>query len=97
MQIIKKTLTYLGFTITLLFIYMHSNSQKSVVDYVDPTIGGVGVILQPTRPTVQIPNSMVRVYPAKFDQLDDQIDYFPLTNASHRLYWVMGLLPLSRS
>ena len=70
MQIMKKAIAYFGFTINLLFIFMHSNAQKSVVDYVDPTIGGVGVILQPTRPAVQIPNSMVRVYPVKFDQLD---------------------------
>ncbi|KAA6305182.1 hypothetical protein EZS27_043167, partial [termite gut metagenome] len=27
-------------------------AQESVLNYVDPTIGGVGVILEPTRPTI---------------------------------------------
>ena len=54
------------------------------IDYVDPTIGGVGILLQPTRPAVYLPNSMVRVYPVMQDQLDDQIRSFPLTLVSHR-------------
>ena len=33
------------------------------VEYVDPTIGNVGILLEPTRPAVYLPNSMVRVYP----------------------------------
>jgi predicted alpha-1,2-mannosidase len=68
--------------------------QKSVVDYVDPTIGSVGVILEPTRPTIHLPNSMLRVFPMRKDQLSDQIEYFPLTNTSHRLKSVFGFLPV---
>lgn len=63
------------------------------LDYVDPYIGGVGVLLQPTRPTVQIPNRMVRWTPARADLLDDQISDFPLTLTSHRLSSVFGFLP----
>ena len=37
---------------------------------------------------------MVRVFPIRKDQLDDQISNFPLTNASHRLYSVFAFLPL---
>jgi predicted alpha-1,2-mannosidase len=62
------------------------------VEYVDPTIGGQGFLLEPTRPTVHLPNSMVRVYPVRKDQLDDQIRSFPLTIISHRLgelFWMM--------
>ena len=58
---------------------------RAQVEYVDPTIGGVGLLLEPTRPTVHLPNSMVRVYPVRKDQLDDQIRSFPLTIISHRL------------
>lgn len=65
------------------------------VDYVDPTIGGVGILLEPTRPTVQLPNSMVRMFPAREDQLDDQIAYFPLTISSHRQPWLFGIMPFS--
>ena len=63
------------------------------VEYVDPTIGGVGLMLEPTRPTVHLPNSMVRVYPMRHDQLDDQIRSFPLTTISHRLGELFSLMP----
>ena len=72
-----------------------SFAQKPALNYVDPTIGGVGVILEPTRPTVHLPNSMIRVFPLRKDQLDDQISNFPLTNVSHRLYSVFAFLPLN--
>src|SRR5262245_33838341 len=55
------------------------------VEYVDPSIGCVGHLLEPTRPTVSLPNSMVRVYPVRRDGTDDQISSFPLTIISHRL------------
>jgi predicted alpha-1,2-mannosidase len=63
------------------------------VECVDPTIGGVGLILVPTRPTVHLPNSMVRMYPVRHDQLDDQIKSFPLTIISHRLGELFALMP----
>ncbi|HTB85420.1 MAG TPA: GH92 family glycosyl hydrolase [Candidatus Sulfotelmatobacter sp.] len=62
------------------------------VEWVTPSIGGQGFMLEPTRPTVSLPNSMVRVYPVRKDQLDDQIRSFPLTIISHRLgelFWIM--------
>lgn len=64
------------------------------LDAVNPLIGGVGLVLQPTRPTVHLPNSLVRVYPVKSDQLDDQIHYFPLTVTSHRVASVFTFMPL---
>ena len=63
------------------------------VEYVDPNIGGVGFLLEPTRPTVPLPNSMVRVYPVRRDRLDDQIHSFPLTIISHRLGELFWLMP----
>ncbi|MGA3170745.1 MAG: GH92 family glycosyl hydrolase [Chthoniobacteraceae bacterium] len=65
---------------------------RAQVEYVDPTIGGESFLLQPTHPTVSLPNSMVRVYPVRDDQLDDRIHSFPLTIISHRmgeLFWLM--------
>lgn len=63
------------------------------LECVDPTIGGEGFLLEPTRPTVSLPNSMVRVYPVRKDQLDDQISSFPLTIISHRLGELFWLMP----
>lgn len=65
------------------------------LQYVEPTIGGVGLLLEPTRPITHLPNSMVRVYPARKDHLDDQIDYFPLSVYSHRIGNVFSVMPIN--
>lgn len=68
----------------------HSPAQ---LEYVDPTIGGVDILLEPTKPTVHLPHSMVRVYPVRKDLLDDQIQSFPLTIISHRLGELFSIMP----
>jgi len=70
-----------------------AQQKASNLKYVDPKIGSVGLILEPTRPTVHLPNSMVRVFPVRGDQIDDQIAYFPLTISSHRQNWLFGFMP----
>ena len=74
---------------TIVFAQQNSSNIK----YVDPKIGSVGLILEPTRPAVHLPNSMVRVFPVRADQIDDQIAYFPLTISSHRQNWLFGFMP----
>src|SRR5271169_3780134 len=66
---------------------------QAQVEYVDPSMGGQGFLLEPTKPTVSLPNGMVRVYPVRKDQLDDQIHSFPLTIISHRLGELFWLMP----
>jgi predicted alpha-1,2-mannosidase len=68
--------------------------ELSSIDYVDPNIGGSGIVLQPTRQLVHLPNSMLRVFPMKQDQLDDQISFFPLSTVSHRTEYIFSFLPL---
>src|SRR5579864_2268421 len=80
------------------FVVFTSLSVKTAncqVEFVDPAMGGQGFMLEPTRPTVSLPNSMVRVYPVRRDQLDDQIHSFPLTIISHRLGELFWLMPAS--
>lgn len=67
------------------------------VEYVDPTIGNVSVLLVPTRPTVYLPNSMVRMYPLREDALDDRIEAFPLTISSHRGSELFAIMPGDRT
>jgi len=67
--------------------------QTTNLSCVDPTIGNVGILLQPTRPTVQLPNQMIRFYPVRADYLDDQISFFPLTISSHRKGELFGVMP----
>jgi len=79
----------------LLFLaaFLIVTTASAQVEFVDPAIGGQGFLLEPTRPTVSLPNSMVRVYPIRKDQLDDQIHSFPLTIISHRLGELFWLMP----
>jgi len=65
--------------------------------YVDPQIGNVGHLLQPTRPTVQLPNQMIRMFPQRKDYMDDQISSFPLNVVSHRLGEVFALKPSTQN
>ena len=69
---------------------------QAQVEYVDPSIGCIGHLLEPTRPTVSVPNSMIRVYPVRRDGVDDQISSFPLTIISHRLGELFWLMPSER-
>jgi predicted alpha-1,2-mannosidase len=73
-----------------------NNDGAGNLKYVDPRIGNVGQLLQPTRPTVQMPNQMIRVYPERNDYTDDQISSFPLTIVSHRLGEVFALKPWNK-
>ena len=73
---------------------LHAAAQ---VEYVDPTIGNVGILLVPTRPTVYLPNSMVRVYPMRADAMDDRIESFPLTISSHRMEELFSIMPGDKS
>ena len=68
---------------------------KSNLKYIDPTIGNVGWLLEPTRPTMQLPNQLIRITPQRKDYMDDQIADFPLTIVSHRSGQVFSIKPFS--
>jgi predicted alpha-1,2-mannosidase len=76
----------------LLSVSCADSFAQSTAD-IDPTIGNVGALLEPTRPTAGLPNQPVRVYPIRKDYLDDQITCFPLTAVSHRLGEAFALRP----
>jgi len=70
-----------------------AGKASAQVEYVDPTIGNVGILLEPTRPTVYLPNSMIRMYPVRKDGMDDRIEFFPLTILSHREPELFSIMP----
>jgi predicted alpha-1,2-mannosidase len=74
-------------------IAQNKKSPVFNIDYIDPTIGNVGQLLEPTRPTVQLPNQLIRFTPQRKDFLDDQILSFPQTIVSHRQGQVFSLKP----
>lgn len=71
-----------------------NNAGEGNLKYIDPRIGNIGALLQPTRPTVQLPNQVIRMHPQRVDYADDQILNFPLTIVSHRLGEVFSLKPI---
>jgi len=70
-------------------------NREGGLQHVDPDIGGVGLLLQPTRPAVHQPNQFIRVYPSRRDYLDDQIRSFPLALVSHRNGELFNIMPFT--
>ncbi len=83
--------------LTLVIVLAGCLNQTDTVDYVDPSIGGVAHTLKPTRPTVQLPNQMIRMHPGRNDYLHDQISAFPLTLMSHRGGFLFSIMPYTVS
>jgi len=83
--------------IFVLVLALLSATLSAQVQYVDPTIGNVGILLVPTRSAVYMPNSMVRMYPIRRDAMDDQIKSFPLTINSHRIKELFSITRSLRS
>ena len=60
------------------------SERKDPVDYVNPYIGHVSHLLVPTFPTVQLPNSMLRVYPERADYTSEYVNGLPMVVTNHR-------------
>ena len=58
--------------------------EKDYVDYVNPYIGNISHLLVPTFPTVQLPNSMLRVYPDRGDYTSERVNGLPIIVTNHR-------------
>ncbi len=71
-----------------------SGSTQEPVDLVNPYMGNISHLLVPTYPTVHLPNSMLRVVPARRDYTADQIDGLPILLTSHRGVSAFALSPL---
>ncbi|MBR1927149.1 MAG: GH92 family glycosyl hydrolase [Bacteroidales bacterium] len=54
------------------------------VDYVNPYAGNISHLLVPTYPTVQLPNSMLRVYPERSDYTSEYLNGLPVIVTNHR-------------
>lgn len=95
----KRTLFFLLLHSCSLVLWSQSGEPASGekpannLKYVDPLIGNIGQLLVPTRPTVHLPNQVIRMYPDRDDYTDDQIRSFPLTIVSHRLGQVFSVKP----
>jgi len=66
---------------------------KQPVDYVNPYIGNISHLLVPTYPTIQLPNSLLRVYPEREDYTSVQLHGLPIEVTSHRGVSAFNLSP----
>ena len=82
------------FFLSFSLVEAQSISDKSPVDYVNPTMGNISHLLVPTYPTVHLPNGMLRVYPERADYTSDQIKGLPLIITSHRGRSAFNLSPV---
>lgn len=80
----------------LVALFFFGGCRPAPEDYMDPAIGNIATLLKPTRPVIQLPNEMVRVYPLRRDGADDQITGFPLQVAAHNDGALFIMKPSSR-
>lgn len=67
--------------------------NRSPVDYVNPYIGNISHLLVPTFPTIQLPNSMLRIYPERADYTTELLNGLPLIVTNHRERSAFNLSP----
>lgn len=67
--------------------------DKAPIDYVDPYIGNISHLLVPTFPTIQLPNSMLRVYPERTDYTSELLNGLPIIVTNHRERSAFNLSP----
>ena len=59
-------------------------AELECVDYVNPYIGNISHILVPTFPTIQLPNSLMRIYPTRGDYTSERLEGLPVVVTNHR-------------
>ena len=67
-----------------LFAGCGKNGSMEPVDYVNPYVGNISHLLVPTFPTVQLPNSLLRVYPERSDYTSEYLNGLPVIVTNHR-------------
>ncbi len=71
--------------LAFLFLCAHAhNDDKEPIDYVNPYIGNISHLLVPTFATIQLPNSLMRVYPARADYTTEYVSGLPVIVTNHR-------------
>ncbi len=70
-----------------------NQSVKQAVDFVNPYMGNISHLLVPTFPTVHLPNSMLRVHPARREYSDVLLNGLPVLLTAHRGKTAFNLSP----
>lgn len=59
-------------------------AELECVDYVNPYIGNISHLLVPTFPTIQLPNSLMRIYPTRGDYTSERLEGLAVVVTNHR-------------
>ena len=70
--------------LAILVVFACGDPKLEPVDYVNPYAGNISHLLVPTFPTVQLPNSMLRVYPERSDYTSEYLNGLPVIVTNHR-------------
>jgi predicted alpha-1,2-mannosidase len=81
--------------VSLLVTLSLSGKSKEPVDYVNPYMGNISILLQPTYPTVHLPNSLMRIYPMRGDFTGDRLEALPVIVTTHRETSAFSISPYS--
>ena len=73
-----------SFLAALLMAPLAVSAETAPVDYVNPYIGSVSHLLVPCFPTIQLPNSLMRIYPTRSDYTTEMLDGLPMAVTNHR-------------
>ncbi|MCC5928342.1 MAG: GH92 family glycosyl hydrolase [Cyclobacteriaceae bacterium] len=93
---LNRIILFFG-SVSILLSCQKAEKQTSFLEYIDPNIGTVSQLLQPTRPTVHLPNQMVRMFPIRKDYLHDQISWYPMSISGHRREHLFGIKPVKNT
>lgn len=91
MKLIHKTILIAAAAFTV--CACASDPKPEPVDYVNPYIGNISHLLVPTYPTIQLPNSMLRVYPERSDYTSELVNGLPIIVTNHRERSAFNLTP----
>lgn len=83
MKTMSKTRLLLP-AVLLTSVFAARAAKSEPVDYVNPYIGSISHLLVPCFPTVQLPNSLMRIYPTRNDYTGEYLDGLPLVVTHHR-------------
>lgn len=94
MRTIKQFIAILLFALTCA---TSASAHKDVVDYVNPYIGNISHLLVPTFATIQLPNALMRVYPAREDYTTELVNGLPVIVTNHRERSAFSFSPTQES
>ena len=82
----NNNLKSVGLFVSLLFCssLTAGAATQEPVDYVNPYIGNISHMLVPTFPTIQLPNSLMRIYPTRSEYTRELLDGLPMVVTNHR-------------